>query len=177
MNILVTGVQNVVKDSVVKLALERLGSRQKFRVLSFSDFVEEPADSISELRLLKNIQQKLTKSIQLKMLEAGTGEHIIINGYCTVRTGLGYVPVITMASIDIFRPDIIVHIEVNPVALGGKLPNKHDFAEHQSLEKSFALLFGAWSGSGIKIIETGAEGSRPGADELYKLLKAVLGVK
>ena len=41
MKILVTGVQNVVKDSMVALALERLEGKARFKVLSLSDFVEE----------------------------------------------------------------------------------------------------------------------------------------
>lgn len=177
MNILVTGGQNVVKDSVVKLALERLGGHVKFKVLSFSDFVLGSEDSINELHLLKNTQQKLMRNIQLKMLETGAREHVIINGYCTARTKLGYMPIITKASIDIFKPDIIVHVEVDPAALGGKLKDRDDFVQHQSLEKSCALFFGAWAGSVIKIIQTGIEGPRQGADELYELLRDVLVVK
>jgi adenylate kinase len=177
MNILITGVQNVIKDSIVKLALERLGSKVKFKVLSFSDFVEDAGDSIDELGLLKSTQQKLTKNIQLKVLGSGANEHVIVNGYCIVQTKLGFTPVITMGSVDILKPDLIVYVEVDPIALGSKLKNKDDFLLHQSIELECATSFSALSGSAIKIIKAGPEGSRKGSDELYNLLKAVLVVK
>ncbi len=177
MNILVTGVQNVVKDSIVKLALGRLGGKAKFKVMSFSDFVEEDEDSVSEIRMLKSMQQKLKKNIQIKMLQTKTGEHNIINGYCTVKTKLGYVPIITKESIDIFRPDITVYIEVDPAALGDKVADRDDFMQHQSVERSCALFCGARSGSGIKIINAGVDGSRQGSVELHGLLHDVLVVK
>jgi adenylate kinase len=177
MNVLLTGVQNIVKESVVKLALDQLSGKVKFKVLSFSDFVEGSETSISELNTLKGIQKKLRENIQLKLLKAKPKEHVIINGYFTVRTKLGFVPVITKESIDIFKPDIIVHIDVNPLALQGKIPSKEDFLQNQSVEKFCAMLFGALASSGIKVIVTGPDGARKGADELYRLLKDVLVVE
>ncbi len=174
MNILIAGVQNIVKDTVVKLAMGKVSGKVKLKALSFSDFVEEYEDSFIELSMLKDIQQKLTKSIQIKMLESKAGEHHIINGYCTVETKLGYIPIITKESLAIFRPDMVALIEVEPAALGAKLRDRDGFQEHKAIEKACALFCSAWTGSGIRIIRTGAEGPRKGADELSGLLKEML---
>lgn len=174
MNILIAGVQNIVKDTVVKLAMGKVSGKVKLKALSFSDFVEEYEDSVLEISVLKDIQQKLTKSIQIKMLESRAGEHHIINGYCTVKTRLGYIPIITKESLAIFKPDMIALMEVEPSALGDKLKDSEGFREHQAMERSCALFCSAWSGSGIRIIRTGVEGSRKGADELSGLLKEML---
>ena len=177
MNVLITGLQNMVKDSVVKIALERLGASAKFKILSFSDFVGEDEGSITELRLLKTVQQRLTKKVQVSMLQSKTGEHNIINGYSTASTKLGYMPIITKAGIDIFNPDLIAFIEVDPLALGEDLKDKEGFEAHQAVEKSFAMLYGAWTGAAVKVIKAGPEGSRKGSGELFNLLKALLVVK
>ena len=170
MNILITGVQNMIKDSTVKLALERIEGKVKLKVLSFSDFAEE--EGSGELQLLKSTQKKLTESIQLKMIESGP-HHIVINGYCTVSTRLGYVPVITKESVNIFRPDLIACIETDPAALP-KLENPREFQEHQAIERQFSVLFALRSGAAIKIIRSGKEGAREGADKLFSLLKEAL---
>jgi adenylate kinase len=174
MNVLIAGVQNMVKDTVVKLALGRLSGKVKLKALSFSDFVEEYEDSVMELSLLKDVQQKLTKNIQIKMLESPAGEHHVINGYCTVRTKLGYIPIITKESLAIFRPDMIALIEVEPAALGAKLRDREEFEEHKAVERSSAMFCSAWAGSGIRIIRAGAEGPRKGAGELSGLLKEMM---
>ncbi|MBN2330638.1 MAG: AAA family ATPase [Candidatus Aenigmarchaeota archaeon] len=174
MNVLITGVQNMVKDTVVKLAMGKISGKVKLKALSFSDFVEDYEDPALEIPVLHDIQQKLTKNIQIKMLESKAGEHHIINGYCTVDTRLGYIPIVTKESLAIFRPDMIALIEVDPTALGSKLRDRDRFQEHKAVERSCALFCSAWSGSGIRIIRTGPEGSRKGAEELSGLLKEML---
>ena len=174
MNILIAGVQNMVKDTVVKLAMGKVSGKTKLKALSFSDFVEDYEDPLLEISVLKDIQKRLTKNIQIKMLESKSGEHHIINGYCTVKTRLGYIPIITKESLDIFKPDMVALIEVEPSALGEKLKDREGFKEHKAMERSCAQFCSAWTGSGIRIIRTGPEGARKGADELSGLLKEML---
>ncbi len=174
MNILITGVQNIVKESVAKLALERMGRKSKTRILSFSDFVSEKGTD--ELHMLKDAQKRLTDKIQMKLLDS-SAQHTIINGYCTVRTGLGYVPVITRESMGIFNPDFIVHIETDPLAPSGKIKDTEGFREHQSVERAFAIILACESGAGIRIIKSGVEGARKGSEELFALLKKLMVLK
>lgn len=170
MNILVTGVSNVIKDSVVKLALDRIGGKEKFKILSFSDFSGD--EEGNELEMFKSTQRKLTENIQLKMLESES-RHIVINGYCTVSTKLGYIPIISRESIEIFKPDIIILIETNSLSIPGKV-NNAGFDNHKMVERSCSFSLSVLSGSAIKVIVCGVEGSRKGSEELFKLLKEVL---
>jgi len=174
MRILVTGVQNVIKDSMVKLALERLEGRARIKVLSFSDFMEEDEKGREELRVLKETQKKMRDSIQMSILKAGAGQHILINGYCTVKTKMGYVPVMTRESVDIFKPDVIVHVQVDPLALAGKIGDPKMFEEHQSVERSYAVSLAANSGATFSLIKSGKEGARKGSEEMLSLLKSLV---
>jgi adenylate kinase len=170
MNILITGVQNVIKDSVVKLAVERIEGKVKLKTLSFSDFAEE---GTNEYLLMKNTQRRLMEGIQMKMLEPKT-ENILINGYCTVKTKFGFAPVLTEDSASIFRPGIIVCLETDPLAVPGKMDNPREFQEHQSVEREFSILYSAKTGASLKIIKSGKEGARQGAEQLFDLLKDAL---
>ena len=84
MNVLITGVQNAIGESVVRLAAERIEGKAKIKIISFSDFAgaESPLD---EMEVIKTTQGKITDSIRLKLMNS-SGSHVIMNGYCTVRT-------------------------------------------------------------------------------------------
>lgn len=174
MKILITGVQNMIEESIVKLALERVEGKAKFKILSFSDFADTGESPAEELKLLKNTQKKIKDNIQIRMLKSKAGDHVIINGYFTVKSKLGFFPVISREVLDVFKPDFLVHIHVNPLALGSRLKNRKEFDEHQDIEKSCAVLLGANAGCGIRIIRSGIDGTREAADELYGILKELM---
>jgi adenylate kinase len=174
MKVLITGVQNVVEESVVKIAIDRISGKSKFKILSFSDFVNTGETPSGEIKLLKNTQKKVKDAIQMKLLKSRPSDHIIVDGYFTVRSKIGFFPVITRALIDSFKPDVIVNIEVDPLALEGKLKDPDEFVLHQQVEKYLALSFGAYAGSGIKLLRTGIDGAREAGDELYQTLKDVV---
>ena len=73
-----------------------------------------------------------------------------------------------------FKPDVIVHINVDAMALEGKVKNKREFEYHQDVERTCALFMGIATGSGIKLIHCGLDGVRKAADELYDLLKNLM---
>ncbi|MBN1896929.1 MAG: AAA family ATPase [Candidatus Aenigmarchaeota archaeon] len=173
MKILITGVQNSVEESIVKLAVERIEGKAKFRTLSFSDFIDNSSTPKEELDLLKNTQEKIRDSIQLKLIGEKTG-NVIVNGYFTVGTKLGIFPVINDETVKVFKPDLIIHINVNPLALGDKLEDEDAFRDQQDVEKTYALMIAAKAGCSVKIVHCGIEGSRDAADEIFKLLKALL---
>ncbi len=174
MNILITGVQNVVEESVVKLALDSLGGKAKFKILSFSDFTDADGSVSDELKTLKGTQKKIKDSIQMKILKSRPGDHIIVNGYFTVYGKLGFFPVIDREFLDAFRPDFVVHIDVDPLALGAKIKNPREFKYHQELERTCAIFVGAYAGCAFKFIHAGIDGAREAADELYGMLKELV---
>jgi adenylate kinase len=173
MKILVTGLQNAVEESVVKLALERVEGKAEFKTLSFSDFTDEEETPAEELRLIKATQQKVTDGIRMKLIGTSRG-NIIINGYCTVKTKLGFFPVITREIMEALKPDLMAHIDVDPRALEGKIVNRKEFEDHQDFERSYSLLLCTSTGYGMKIIHCGFDESRKAADELYALLKNLM---
>ncbi len=173
MNILITGVQNAIEESIVKLAIERIEGKAKFRVLSFSDFIDSGESPAEELKMMKNTQKKIKDNIQMRVLKSRSGEHIIVNGYFTVNSRLGFYPVITKEVLEIFRPELLVHISVDPLALGDRVDQKV-FRDQQEIERSYALFLGAGSGCGVRIIRSGVDGARTAADELYSLLKGIM---
>ncbi len=174
MNILITGVQNVIEESIVKLALERIKGKARFSILSFTDFVDTEESPADELRLLKGTQKKIKNNIQMRVLKSRAGDHIIVNGYFTVKSRLGFYPVITKEVLEVLKPDFVVHISVDPLSLGGKIDDAEGFGEHQAVEKAYALFLGANTGCGVRIIRSGIDGARTAADELYGMLKDMM---
>jgi adenylate kinase len=174
MNILITGVQNAIEESIVKLALERIEGKARFSILSFTDFVDTEESPADELMLMKDTQKKIKKNIQMKVLKSRTGDHIIVSGYFTVKSRLGFYPVITKEVLEVLKPDFLVHISVDPLSLSGKIDSAEVFEEHQAVERACALFLGANTGCGVRIIRSGVDGSRAAADELYGMLKDLL---
>jgi len=171
MNVLITGVQNHIEESIVRIAAERLqGKKADFRLLSFSDFDGLEGRTLDDLKLIKATQQKVRQAVQAKMRPGARGS-IIVNGYCTVKTKLGFFPILTEESVKAFRPDMLVHISVDPLALEGKEKDLQGFSDYQALEKSYALLLCASAGCGMRIIHCGIEEARKASDELFALLK------
>jgi adenylate kinase len=173
MNVLITGVQNSVEESIVRLAVERVQGKTNFRFLAFSDFDDLDEGMLSEIALIKATQQKVRQAIQAKMTASGKG-HVVVSGYCTVKTKLGFFPVLTAETVKAFRPDIMVHISVDPLAIEGKTVNADEFRDHQTLEKTYALLLCASAGCGLKVIHCALDGSRDAAGELIELLKGIM---
>ena len=173
MNVLITGVQNAIEESIVRIAAERLKGKADFRLLSFSDFDGLEGRALDELKLIKATQQKVRQAVQGKMLPGGRGS-VIVNGYCTVKTKLGFFPVLTVESVKAFKPDIMVHISLDPLALEGKEKDPQGFLDHQAMEKAYALFLCASAGCGLKVIHCGIEGAREAAGELIDLLKSTM---
>lgn len=173
MNVLITGVQNAIEESIVRIAVERIKGKADLRFLSFGDFDGLDEGMLPELALMKSTQQKVRKAIRSKAPASGRG-HVVVSGYCTVKTKLGFFPVLTAESVKAFGPDIIVHISVDPLALEGKVGNLDEFRDQQALEKTYALLLCASAGCGLKVIHCGIEGAREAAGELLALLKGTM---
>jgi adenylate kinase len=175
MNVLITGVQNAVEESIVRLAVERVQGKVDFRFLSFSDFDGLDEGMISEIALVKETQQKVKRAVLARMTASGKGKvDVVVSGYCTVKTKLGFFPVLTTETVKAFRPDIMVHISVDPLAIEGKTVNVDEFKDHQSFEKTYALLLCASAGCGLKVIHCALDGARDAADELIALLKGTM---
>ena len=162
-----------MEESIVRLAVERVKGKADCRFLSFSDFDGLEEGMLSELALIKGTQQKIKQAIQAKMPASAKG-HTVVSGYCTVKTKLGFFPVLTAESVKAYRPDIMVHISVDPLALEGKAVDPDEFRDHQELEKTYALLLCASAGCGLKVIHCALDGSRDAAGELIALLKGAL---
>ena len=171
MNVLITGVQTVEKDSAVKLAVERLPAKG-IRTMSFSDTKE--GEGAEELGLLKRTQSRLIENIQKRMLDSGRA-HLIINGYCTISTRLGFVPVLTKEAAGIFRPSLVVCLETDPRTVRGDAAAA--FPEHQAVERLFSVFIASECGAAVKFIRTGPDGAREAAEELAGILKEALVAK
>ncbi len=172
MNVLITGVQNAVEESIVRIAVERLEGKAPFRLLSFSDFSGE-GTAAGELEVIEKTQKKIADSMRVRLMDGGE-KHVIVNGYCTVGTPLGIFPVITNDTLEALKPRLLIHIGVDPEALEGRLDDPKAFRDHQETEKAYSIMLCAASGCGIKTIRCGPDGARKASDELYALLKDIL---
>jgi adenylate kinase len=166
--ILITGIPESGRDSIVKMILS--GSRKilpAFEYIRFDDMVSYDIDRKSEEldlwsfskriehmhKIQRDFYSKLKKRVEsLK----GKENHIIVNGYFTIRTPSGYLPTLTQGSIKFFKPDVIVIIDVdleNPeVAKKFGRDEIRELKYHQDINLKYAASYSTLAKSAINVV-------------------------
>jgi len=166
--ILVTGIPESGRDSILKMVLS--GSKKNlpfFAYLKFDDMVSYDVDKKSEEldlwsfskridhihKIQNDFYSELKKTIgSLK----GKGSHIIVNGYFTLRTPSGYLPLLSQEALSFFKPDIIVIVEVDTEnrELLGKFGKEkiRELKYHQDINLKYATSYSALTRSAINIV-------------------------
>lgn len=166
--ILVAGIPESGKDSILKMVLTgSKGNLPDFEYLKFDSLVSYDVDKESkELDLWsfsKRIDHmhKIQKDFYTKLKKKTTqlerkGNHIIANGYFTLKTPGGYLPTLTDESIKFFKPDVIVIISIDldrPELLKKFGKEKvRDLKYHQDINLKYAVTYSEMSKSAINII-------------------------
>ena len=179
--ILVAGVEELGKDSIVKLTLERFGrSFSGFGYINFDnmDVFKHRIAGINSFDRLKDSFLKFYEELDAALIEMkkkSYRENILINGYLTLRSEFGYVPLVTDNFFRVFKPDIIVLIEGFPEELGIKPEKAMDMREHQAVNRVTAIQYASELGIPLKVIRLKKSEATKCIQELYELLKSISG--
>jgi adenylate kinase len=165
--VFITGVPESGRDSIVRMILT--GSRKNlppFDYLSFDDMVSYDVDRVSEELDLWSFSKSINHMHRIqggfqRKLKEGTGSlkkggHAIVNGYFTLRTPGGYLPLLSKESARFFKPDVIVIIEIDTVSgglsrkLGGE--KAWELKYHQDINLNYAISYSALTRSAVKVV-------------------------
>ncbi len=130
--IFVTGIQESGKDEIVDMVLTC--SRKNlppFDYFRFDDLIPQESNSTdgvvdlwsfsNRIKHMHNVQRDFSTKLKKKVDHLKlTGNHIIVNGYFTLKTPGGYLPIISKGSDGFFKPDVIVVMDIdfdNPVMI------------------------------------------------------------
>ncbi|GEM_PF-1189628 len=158
--VLITGLKETGKDTIIKLVLD--GSKKilpKFKYINFKSIVREKwfEENIDKMEKAK---ERFYKDLEKAVGDAfKEGKHVIVNGYFTVKTGHGYLPVISEDFFDTFNPDILILIEAEKPKMkgdmiyGAKLKSLNDADWfQQEINRVYASFYSAVSGALLKIV-------------------------
>ncbi|UCD07250.1 MAG: AAA family ATPase [Candidatus Aenigmatarchaeota archaeon] len=166
--IFVTGIPESGRDSIVKMVLS--GSKKNlpsFEYIRFDDLVSYDVDKKSEeldlwsfskrIEHMHKIQRDFYRNLKKKVDSLKDKEnHIIVNGYFTLRTPSGYLPTLSNQSVKFFKPDVIVIIDVdldNPEILVkfGK-ERVRELKYHQDINLKCAVSYSTLTRSAINVV-------------------------
>jgi adenylate kinase len=174
--ILVTGLEDSGKDTILDMVLQ--GSKQTlpdFDHIKFDELIFKKTKSVSSrfghsalaesMDFSKNIDQiiktrqdiysKLEKNIKAN-IEAK--KSVILNGYFTMKTRRGFVPIISEQFFKTFKPDMIVLMEADASIKNGHIVKKGpDHIEsvklQQEINRNYASLYASTTDAVLVIIK------------------------
>ncbi len=166
--ILITGIPESGRDSIVKMVLS--GSKKNlpaFAYIRFDDLVSYDVDKKSEeldlwsfskrIDHMHKIQGDFYRNLKKKVDSLkGKENHMIVNGYFTLKMPGGYLPTLSKDSIKFFKPDIIVVVNVdldNPEMLRkfGK-ERIRELKYHQDINLKYAASYSTLAKSAISVV-------------------------
>lgn len=166
--ILVTGIPESGRDSIVEMVTT--GSKKNlppFEYLNFDSILPVDIDKQDEeidlwsfskkIRHVHKIQGDFHKKLKANInFLKSKGEHIIVNGYFTIKTPSGYMPLLSKESVRFFKPDVIVMIDLDlesPLLIkkiGREKVRKLKY--HQDINLNYAMGYSTLSRSAINVV-------------------------
>ncbi len=166
--ILVTGIPESGRDSIIDMVIT--GSKKNlpsFEYLKFDNILSMDVDKKAEeldlwsfskrIRHIHKIQKEFHTSLRtnIKALRSKKN-HIIVNGYFTLKTPSGYMPLLSKTDIRFFKPDVIVIVDMDfesPVLikkLGKEKVRKLKY--HQDINLNYAMGYSTLTKSVVNVV-------------------------
>lgn len=166
--ILVTGIPESGRDSIIDMVIT--GSKRNlpsFEYLRFDDILSMDVDKKSEELDLWSFKKrihhihKVQKDFHTNLRESiksmkSKRDHAIVNGYFTLKTPNGYMPLLSKTDTRFFKPDIIVVIDMDlgsPTLikrLGKEKIKKLKY--HQDINLNYAMGYSTLTRSAINLV-------------------------
>ncbi len=186
---ILTGIPGTGKTTVAKMALEILKqSNVNYELVNFGDIMFEIARSKNlveqrdNMRKLKpEVQKELQKKAARKISRMSSGKNIMVDTHCTISTPKGYLPGLPKWVLDELTPDIFMIVEAEPKEIAMRRysdkTRKRDseiteeIRMHQELNRSIAMVYSAFSGCTVKIVQNHQGKAEEAARGMSKILR------
>jgi len=166
--IFVSGLKEIDRKTIVNLALQRSGYRDKFRYVDFDDLgdvsgeMESAKDMLTARKIISDFYEGVEKRV-IKDLKEQIG-NIIVNGYLSVHSPVfGYFLATPETFFQTFKPDVIVILETES--------KDEKTNEQQGINRYYAATYSSMCGSNLKIIRFGEDRMMGAVKELVDLIK------
>jgi adenylate kinase len=162
--VFVTGVRECFRDDIMELALKGM----KLPSFSFVKF-GSISGNFKDIETVKDVQRKV-----LKKIDSVIGKHkksLILSGDFTVRSDKGIIPVVTSEFLEIFKPDVIVVLEVSSSYVMHKYENPGDILMQQYINRGISNLYAYNSGAVLKFINIERGNIKKALREVSDILK------
>ena len=174
--ILIAGVEDSGKDTILEMVLQ--GSKKKlpkFDYVKFDDLVFKKPRSVSSrfghralaesIEFSENIDQiikarqdiytKLEKKVKVNLKAK---KFVVVNGYFTMKTLRGYVPIISEQFFKTFKPEMIILMEADASARNRSMLKRGlDYIEatrlQQEINRNYASLYASSTDAVLRIIK------------------------
>lgn len=172
--VLIAGLEETDKDSVIGLALERLRNfNPRFKYMEAGKLGVKPGQKLDEVKAFPSrLHEKLEKALVSEL--RGGKSHIILNGYLTMKTQYGYSPALTAEFFRVFRPDSVIIMESSPGDLVRNPKASEEILKHQELDRSYGAMCASLSDSPVKLITIEKSNIALAVNELLEYLRMVL---
>jgi adenylate kinase len=153
--IFVAGSQESGKDEIMDMIL---GGYKKmlpaFRYIKFDSIMTKPPAMERDMSRIKafcrNFRTKLEKALVQELKKGG---NLIVNGFFTIKTEQGYVPLLPDDFFEAFRPDLLILIEVLPSRPETyMMQTEHMDWLQQEINRDYMSLYSAKSGAMLKVV-------------------------
>lgn len=171
--VFVTGIPESGKDDILELVLK--GSKRilpAFRYIEFDKLLNVKGLGRKGIEQMNKTRSKFYKELEGLVAEAMKRNcNIILNGYFTLMTENGYIPVVSREFFDVFRPDLIVVMEAYPRM--HKID--YEYSSQQDINRSYASHYSSISGAMLKTIKIQQGEVKKAIKELVDAVKFTLG--
>jgi len=166
--IFVSGVREIDTKTIINLALQRSGYKDRFKYVDFNDFgdvnedMKSAGDMLTARKMMSEFYEAMEKSV-IGELKEQLG-NIIVNGYLTVSTSsFGYFLATPETFFKTFKPDVIVVVEM--------ITKDEKINEQQAINRHYAATYSSMCGSNLKIVKFREDEMMQAVSELSYLIK------
>ncbi|NIO23020.1 MAG: hypothetical protein GTN38_03270 [Candidatus Aenigmarchaeota archaeon] len=166
--IFVSGLKEIDRKTIVNLALQRSGYKEKFKYVDFDEAgnineeMEGAKDMLSARKVMSDFYEGVERRV-IKDLKEQMG-NIIVNGYLSIYNPMfGYFLATPETFFQTFKPDVIVILEMES--------KDERVNEQQGINRYYATTYSSMCGSNLKIIRFREDRMMDAVKELGDLIK------
>ena len=181
--VFIAGLQETGKNEIVGMVLKNMRSiLPEINLIDFDDILAEsmqidktPGELditlFNDMKNIRKIQKNFSRLLEKKMVgKVRTGRHLVVNGYFTLHTPEGEMPLVSETFFDTYRPEAIINIELELIKGD---PDAKRIVTIQDINRNHASNFSAVSGADLKIIKVRKNNFRPAINEIVKTMKFI----
>ena len=168
--IFVTGMEETGMDTIIDMVLK--GSRKKMsnpKHIRFKGVIPETS-ARGATDAAKKAAEKFRSTVEKDVSNSlKAGMNVVVEGPLTLKTAMGYIPLVPRDFFESFSPDVIILFELPPNSPAGI-----DWKQ-QEINRAYASMYASLTGAALKVIEVGRDRVKDAIRDSTRVMVSVLG--